>query len=212
MIAALFVEPRGCYSGLPSVELWDEKRDATLYPGPHPVIAHPPCARWCRLAGVVEARWGHKRGEDGGLFACALASVRRWGGVLEHPAYTDAWAAYGLPVPPLRGWQGTLCGGWVCYVEQARYGHLARKATWLYAHGVGEPPPLRWGYTLESGADWDCPREHYKDKALALVSWCGNRVKSTEARPRLGKRAAKATPPDFRDALIATAEAMKDTP
>ena len=98
MIAALFVQRNGCYKGLADVDPWDETRDATKYAGPWPVVAHPPCQVWCRLAGLVEARWGKKRGEDGGLFASALASVRKWGGVLEHPAYSDAWAAYGLDV------------------------------------------------------------------------------------------------------------------
>lgn len=86
MIAALFVETGGAYFGLEGVDPWDVKRNAMLYDGPHPVVAHPPCARWCRLAGLVEARWGHKRGEDGGMFAHALDCVRRFGGVLEHPA------------------------------------------------------------------------------------------------------------------------------
>ena len=31
-IAALYVEPRGVYQGLPGVECWDEARDARLYP------------------------------------------------------------------------------------------------------------------------------------------------------------------------------------
>ncbi len=75
-VAALFVDPRGSYAGLPDVDLWDEARDARLYDGPWPVVAHPPCSRWCRLAGLVEARWGHKRGDDGGCFASALESVR----------------------------------------------------------------------------------------------------------------------------------------
>ena len=101
MIAALFVEPRGEYSKFPGVDLWDQSRDARLYSGPHPVVAHPPCGRWCQLAGLVEARWGHKRGDDGGCFAAALAAVRRWGGVLEHPAWTKAWPAHGLAVPAL---------------------------------------------------------------------------------------------------------------
>ncbi len=80
MIAALFVQKNGVYFGLPNVDPWDEARAARKYDGPYPVVAHPPCARWCRLAGLVEARWGHKRGEDGGCFASALANVRRWGG------------------------------------------------------------------------------------------------------------------------------------
>ena len=138
MIAALFVTKGGCYFGLPDVDPWDETRDARLYAGPWPVVAHPPCSRWCRLAGLVEARWGHKRGEDGGCFASALASVRRWGGVLEHPAYSDAWGAFGIARPPRTGgWvPADGSGGWTCHVEQGRYGHPAKKATWLYACGV----------------------------------------------------------------------------
>lgn len=64
MIAALFVRTNGPYWGMPDVDPWDEKRDARKYAGPYPVVAHPPCSRWCRLAGLVEARWGHKRGDD----------------------------------------------------------------------------------------------------------------------------------------------------
>ena len=193
MIAALYVDPRGCYAGIDGVDLWDEARDARNYAGPWPVVTHPPCSRWCRLAGLVEARWGHKRGDDGGTFAAALAAVRRWGGVLEHPAYTDAWAAYGLPDPPRRGgWRRTMCGGLVAHVEQGRYGHPAKKATWLYAHGVDDPPSMRWGSSLDQ-------------KSAAAVSWCGNRVASGETRPRVGKRAASATPPAFRDVLIGIA-------
>lgn len=93
-VAALFVDPRGVYSTMPGVDCWGPDRDARNYAGPWPVVAHPPCARWCRLAGLVEARWGHKRGEDEGMFASALANVRRCGGVLEHPAYSDAWPAF----------------------------------------------------------------------------------------------------------------------
>jgi len=73
VIAALYVETGGHYFDLEGVDPWDAARDARLYAGPHPVVAYPPCSRWCRLAGLVEARWGHKRGEDGGCFAAALA-------------------------------------------------------------------------------------------------------------------------------------------
>ena len=54
MIAALYVERDGIYYGLPDVDPWDEARDARLYPGPHPVVAHPPCARF-GIARSVEA-------------------------------------------------------------------------------------------------------------------------------------------------------------
>ena len=151
MIAALYVARNGAYSNLEGVDPWDEKRDARLYNGPHPVVAHPPCTRWCRLAGLVEARWGYKKGDDGGTFAAALASVREWGGVLEHPAYSDAWAAHDL-TPPVTGGGWTAAdfvGGWTCYIEQWRYGHMAKKATWLYAVAPALPA-LRWGLRPDS--------------------------------------------------------------
>jgi hypothetical protein len=196
VVAALFVERRGPYAGIPGVDLWDEARDARLYDGPWPVVAHPPCSRWCRLAGLVEARWGHKRGDDGGCFASALASVRRWGGVLEHPAYSDAWEAHGLARPPASGgWvQADGFGGWTCYVEQGKYGHMAKKATWLYACSTALPD-LKWGRQL--------------DRQMGLVSWCGNRVASDEKRPRLSKRAASRTPDSFRDALLSIARSAQ---
>ena len=113
MIAALYVERDGVYSGLADVNVWDKSRDARLYEGPWPVVAHPPCARWSRLAGFCEARYGLERGADGGCFAAALAAVRRFGGVLEHPAYSAAWDTFGLPEPlVVAGWTGGTCGGW----------------------------------------------------------------------------------------------------
>lgn len=198
MIAALFVETNGVYFGLPNVDPYDIRRDAMTYRGPWPVVAHPPCARWCRLAGLVEARWGHKRGDDGGAFAHALKCVRTFGGVLEHPAYSDAWAAIGLPIPSaIGGWQRGTCGGWSCHVEQVRYGHVAKKATWLYAFGASLHS-LRWGHVAHV-------------KPTALVSWCGNHVKSGERRPRVGKSTASRTPLEFRDVLIAIAESVAET-
>lgn len=194
-VAALFVARGGSYWNLPGVDAWDELRDARKYNGPLPVVAHPPCSRWCRLAGLVEARWGHKKGDDGGCFGAALLAVRRWGGVLEHPAYSAAWPAFGIKAPPTghRGWVDAEdgYGGHVAYVEQIRYGHPAKKATWLYARFV-KLPELRWG-SVPNGS------------GAALVSWCGNRVRTGEVRPRLGKKAASATPKEFRDVLIGMA-------
>ena len=135
-IAALYVQHNGAYYDISGVEPWGlPDKDAREYAGPHPVVAHPPCSRWCRLAGLVEARWGHKKGEDGGCFEAALGAVREFGGVLEHPAYSDAWNAFGLNRPPTGGgWvNADFQGGWTCYIEQGRYGHPAKKATWLYA-------------------------------------------------------------------------------
>src|SRR3990167_11563853 len=108
MIAALFVQKDGCYFGLTDVDPWDIDRDARHYSGPHPVVAHPPCQLWGKMARVNYARWGgehNKPGNDGGCFAAALDSVRRFDGVLEHPAKTKAWAAHGLAQPAALGLQ-----------------------------------------------------------------------------------------------------------
>ena len=194
MIAALFVQRDGCYYGLPDVDPWDEERDARTYPGPHPVVAHPPCARWCQLAGLNEHRYGLKRGDDGGCFESALDSVRRWGGVLEHPAHTHAWAAFGLPRPHANGgWQRALLGGWVCHVEQSHWGHPARKATWLYAYDC-ELPSLPWGPGPEP---------------TAWVSWMSPEDEPEGGIKRISKRAASATPTAFRDLLLDMARSVK---
>jgi hypothetical protein len=199
MIAALYVQTNGSYFGLHDVDPWDEPRNALGYDGPHPVVAHPPCSRWCQLAVLVEARWGHKRGDDGGTFAHALACVRRFGGVLEHPAYSHAWAAFDLPRPDRRGgWQRGECGGYSAHVEQGQYGHAARKATWLYAYGV-ELPELRWGSTPDS-------------HITHMISWCKYRGASGEKLRRLGKAAASRTPQEFREVLIGMARSAQTRP
>ena len=154
MIAALYVLNGGPYFGLSNVDPWPEDRDARKYAGPWPVVAHPPCARWGRywFGGPLAATRGRRRkmGDDDGCFAAALQSVRRFGGVLEHPADSHAWPWFGLAKPPRSGgwiradWIHGL-EGWTCCVEQCHYGHRARKATWLYAVGVGPLPNLTWG-------------------------------------------------------------------
>ncbi len=186
MVAALFVDPNGVYAGLPDVEVWDEARDARKYAGPWPVVAHPPCARWSRLAGFTEARFGLKRGEDGGCFEAALQAVREFGGVLEHPAHTAAWARYGLPKPMWHGgWTSSLTDpGSSCYVEQGRYGLPVKKATWLYAYGV-ELPEFRWGLTPDG--DGTEPNGPWGGMENWRGRWTGDHSR---------------TSPEFRDVLL----------
>lgn len=195
MIAALYVQADGCYANLPGVDPWPEARDARLYAGPHPVVAHPPCARWCQLAPVNQARYGHKVGDDGGCFASALAAVRQWGGILEHPALSRAWAAFNLPRPPSSGgWVRGFCGGWAAHVEQRQYGHRARKATWLYAFGV-DLPSLLWGKGPAPEAWISADRPRHELAAIGIH--------------QLQKRETAATPIPFRDLLISIAETAK---
>lgn len=188
MIAALYIDERGPCVGLPGVDAWGISRDARLYAGPYPVVAHPPCARWCRLAKLVESRGGKAVGDDGGTFAAALAAVRRWGGVLEHPAWSLAWGAHGLLAPPARGWQRDTTGEWVCEVSQAAYGHRAPKATWLLYVGGPAPLPLKW----------DRPETAY----TVTTSLRRGQRHGTKMGPGQSSR----TPGPFRDLLIALAE------
>lgn len=188
-VAALFVEKGGVYWNLPDVDPWDEERDARGYAGPWPVVAHPPCARWSSLAYVNQAMHGYRVGDDGGCFEAALAAVRQWSGVLEHPANSLAWRHFGLPRPGRDGWTRSLDDpGWTTEVSQVAYGHRARKRTWLYVVGP-EPPALDW-----SDADGEC---------IVGDLWHGDsRRLGRGDRPRMYQREALATPERFRDVLL----------
>lgn len=81
-VAALFVDPNGTYPTLDNIDCWDIDRDARLYAGPHPVIAHPPCQLWVNFAALNFKRYGgeHNRpGNDKGCFKAALTAIRTWG-------------------------------------------------------------------------------------------------------------------------------------
>ncbi len=132
-VVVLYVDARGPYPKL--VEHWfDETRDARTYAGPWPVVAHPPCGPW----GCLKHLW---KGGGAELAPLAVEQVRRWGGVLEHPAHSKLWRHSGLPGP---GELPDAWGGVTIAVNQVDYGHCARKPTWLYIVGsrnVGPIPP-----------------------------------------------------------------------
>lgn len=189
-VAALYVETNGVYFGLDGVDPWDEQRDARLYEGPWPVVAHPPCARWSSLAYVNQSMHGYAVGDDGGCFESALNAVRTYGGVLEHPAGSIAWKHYGLPVPVRGGWvQSFDDAGWTTEASQVAYGHRARKRTWLYYVGNTPPPPLDW-----LDGEGEC---------IVGDLWHGEgRRRGRGDRPRMYQREALSTPEAFRDVLI----------
>lgn len=199
-VAALFVETGGSYWNLPGVDPWDEVRDARTYAGPWPVVAHPPCQRWGKLwAGqpLWIKRTGERKikGDDGGCFKRALWSARTFGGVLEHPEGSHAWVHFGLNRPPRAGgWiVADFCGGWTCCVEQGRYGHYARKPTWLYAVGC-DLPELDWGISEPS-----FPPEAVEKYGLAYCKRAGElafKGGGKDNHHRIG------TPPEFRAILL----------
>lgn len=199
MIAALYVETDGCYFGMKDVDPWDLVRDARLYAGPWPVVAHPPCQRWGRFwHGSTRKPHQYELGADGGCFAAALQSVMRYGGVLEHPAHSKAWDYFGLSKPPQSGgWVAGRNGTACCYVEQGFYGHVSRKPTWLCAAKVSFPE-LRWGRGAQRIPEWMVDRYGYeKARHIGVVAMIGGKDK-TAIRNR--------TPIPFRDLLISIAK------
>lgn len=199
-VAALFVDPRGPYSNQPGVDVWDEGRDARLYNLDLPVVVHSPCARWGRYwSGGPSARVRRVLGDDGGCAMSGLDSVRRCGGVFEHPEGSHFWRSAGLRTPPRSGgWVAAdFEGGWTCCVEQGHYGHRARKATWLYAVGV-DLPSLRWGAS-EAVIQTDDGFHSAEERARAV---------KTGACQRMSRRERILTPEPFRDVLLSMARSI----
>lgn len=186
-VAALYVASGGSYYGLDGVDPWDEARDARRYAGPHPVVAHPPCDRWHQLSAVNHKRWGYVINDDGGCFSAALAAVRLFGGVLEHPAESRAFKFHGIPEPVSDSWQYTIDGDWVTEVWQSSYGHRARKRTWLLYNGRHLPPILNW-------------RRVAGEFQIGFFD---------QKRPQLPKAERSATPAPFRELLLSIARSSR---
>jgi hypothetical protein len=222
-VAALYVEPRGCYVGVPGVDPWDEARDARQYAGPHPVVAHPPCQRWGRFwHGSTRKPHQYQLGDDGGCFRAALAAIRRYGGVLEHPADSRAWDVHGMTKPPRPGgwvkvdpladrddvpqeWKDDR-NMWTCCVYQGHYGHPSGKATWLVTAGIAREdlPELKWGKTEQRLPAWMIERYGYeKARRIGVVAMVGGKNKTA---------IRNATPEPFRDLLLSIARRAHNTP
>jgi len=189
-VAALYVdEVRGPYHHLPGVEVWGESRDATLYVGPHPVVAHPFCGPWGRLAHLCTQ-------QDPQHAIRAVEQVLQWGGVLEHPANSRLWAELGLP-RPFKAVPSSAPPVWALEVEQCRWGHAACKRTWLLFASIDPqdlPPIPAW---REPTAVIDTNARH-KGKGLGKASGEARLTHVPKSRRHL-------TPPDFAAWLVTAA-------
>lgn len=174
-VAVLFARADSNYNALPDVEVYDIERDARTYDGPWPVVAHPPCRAWGQLA-----KWSKPRPDERNLARLAVALVREFGGVLEHPARSSLWPAQGLPECGERDqW-----GGWTLPIVQMWWGHRAEKRTRLYIVGC-EPAdlptmPLILGEATHTIGLWsgrqaghrpDLPKAEREHTPPALAAW-----------------------------------------
>lgn len=195
IISALFVETNGPYFNDKRIDPWDVSRDAFNYSGPNAVIVHPPCQKWGSMAFVNHARWGGEHnipGNDGGCFEFALSTLEKFGGVLEHPKNSRAFAKYGIRKPRRGVWLEHR-KGWVTEVFQSAYGHRANKGTWLYYVGDIKPFNLKWGKVV---GDYQVGGHDQRGKE--------------RNKPTLSKKEALATPVEFKEILISLAMLSRD--
>lgn len=181
-VSVLFARADSHYKMLAGVEVWDEERDARNWPGGSPVVAHPPCRAWGRLR-----TFANPAPHEKDLARFAVAMVRQWGGVLEHPAGSTLWGDQGLPLPGERD----EFGGWTLAAPQKWWGHKAEKATWFYIVGCkqSEIPPL--------------------PIVLGEAAYVVQSRKRDDYRPHISKSEREHTPPDLAAWLVELARRCK---
>ena len=137
IVSALFVRKDSIYKQM-GIDCWDAERNALNFNGKNPVIAHPPCRAWGQLSHFAKPLPGEKE-----LAFFAIDTIRKNGGVLEHPRASKLWPTY-LPLPG----QTDKYGGYSISIDQFWFGHKAKKSTLLYIVGcsINDLPviPLRY--------------------------------------------------------------------
>lgn len=181
LVSVLFARADSIYKELPDCDVWDKERNAMLCDDPYPIVAHPPCRAWGRLAHMANPELGERN-----LARLAVALVRRNGGVLEHPQGSRLWADQGLPIPGSRD----QFGGWTLPVDQRWWGHRANKATWLYVCGCRPRATPDIPYDMSEGT-------HYiaRDNRAGVQS-------RNKGKIRLPAAEREHTPPDFARWLV----------
>ena len=177
-VAVLFARADSVYKTLPECDVYDMERDARTYDGPYPVVAHPPCRGWATLRHHAKPR-----ADERNLARLAVALVREFGGVLEHPHRTTLWEAQRLPAVGERD----AFGGFTVVVDQNWFGHRAQKRTRLYVVGCG---PL------------DAPKMPLQlgEASHTVGLWSGR--DRTTCRPSIAKHEYEHTPPELARWLV----------
>lgn len=188
-VAALFVRNNSVYKSMIGVDAWDKDRDARQWEGGCPIVAHPPCAQWGILSHMATSNPTEK-----GLAVLAVALIRQWGGVLEHPVRSKLWDFLGLP----RGPVPDEFGGWTLTVSQRWWGHRAEKQTNLYIVGCAPSAIPEIPYVMGkashicAGGAAATAREAKRRRQCA-PEW---------RRPSISHAEREHTPPAFADWLV----------
>ena len=178
---ALFCRRDSDYKLRQHWDVYDADRDALTYDGNGPIVCHPPCRFWGRLAHMA-GRSGKMTAEqiakEKGLAPWSVDRIRRVGGILEHPSGSKLFNHL-----PAIG-ETDFYGGFVIEIDQYDFGHVAHKKTRLYIVGVSpeDLPPLP-------------PKDqtvHYCEKGKRR-SICGN----VEGTTRCTQKQREYTPSDL---------------
>ena len=180
-VAVLFARADSVYKTMPECDVYDMARDARTYDGPWPVVANPPCRAWGQLSHMANPQPHEKD-----LARQAVAYVRKFGGVLEHPKNSKLWADQNLPSVGERD----EFGGWTLPIHQNWWGHRAEKATLLYVVGC-EPKDIP-GIPMKLGA-----ATH-----VIASSTARQHRGHPQFRPEVTKAEREHTPPDLARWLV----------
>ncbi len=182
-ITVLFCQEDSIYKSFPVCDVWDEKRNALNFNELIPIIAHPPCRKFSRMRGLSTAPEVEKE-----LAYFAAHHIKKYGGILEHPAFSILWKEANLPNPG----EIDKFGGFTLVISQFWFGHKADKLTWLYIVGLKEgdlpPIPFALGEPL-----FTCSLSHVE----------------RPAKPEIPKRERSATPRKFAEWLIETVQRIE---
>lgn len=184
-VAVLFARADSVYKTIPGCDVYDMDRDARTYDGPWPVVAHPPCRAWGNFA-----MFAKPRPDERNLARLAVALVREFGGVLEHPYGSKLWKAQMLPNQGERD----QFGGFTLVIDQHWWGHRAQKRTKLYIVGV-EPS--------------DVPDLPMKLGRAEFVIGDVGRASKGDDRPEISKAEREHTPPELAMWLLELARRCK---
>lgn len=151
MISILCVARKSNYFNIPDLDLWTEERNAYLFNGNNPIIAHPPCAQWSKMRAFSRP---DKVAKNLALFCWEY--VNQNGGCLEHPQGSALFKYVGANRSQ------------IVSINQNWFGFPSRKTTYIYfAKCEPERYPLSFDRPLRTTTSL-----HSKDRSIMPLMMC----------------------------------------